>query len=150
MSGKRLLAGTLALIAVVLVPGVSGAHSMGTTGPITLSDWCFLAYEHKEGIVYTSASSDRTWVVAGKLGLTGGDLRQYNVVEWNLKDNATGAIVGLVGHPIHDWVQTAFTEIETITAHTGGTFSLILKMSNLDTNAQCYDRELEISYATAI
>lgn len=75
-----------------------------------------------------------------RIGLDGGDNRQFARADYFLMDNSIGAEVAAYRVAEDDWIKNG-TQVfgDTLTAHVGGSFDLVLFIDNTqDSQGQCF------------
>lgn len=130
-----------ALLVVLLAsPSTASAHTLTFIQNATTST-CIDPGQTKSLNLYDNAGpSDRTWIInaGADVGSGGSDVHDAYFT-FTMADNANGSEVARFEGAAHEWIHFGTKNYSsTLSAHAGGTFDLLLYMTNKGSTYRCF------------
>lgn len=138
--GVRVLPGLAVVAFLSLSPARdASAHSM-TFVSTSLQQACVASGSSAQTNVYTyQGPTNKTWSTRLQVFLANGDRYQDARFSAYLWDAATTDDVGVFQHAARDWINPGIAHFsQTMSAHIGGSFHLIVNLFNPDIYSQCF------------
>jgi hypothetical protein len=125
------------LAGITLAPSRGQAHGLTAIGNVA----SFATINPGETLYLTlydnAGPADKKWVVETQIGLNSGNGFNSLYFEFFLIDNSSLTEVARFEGATRDWIQVFTKPYEaTLSAHVGGTFDLLLRITNADSTAR--------------